>query len=287
MRLTEKFLNLIHAAEHGILDRNQAAAHLNVQKRRIYDITNVLEGIGLIEKKSKNNIQWKGVGFSRGSAQSDASVRELQGQVARLQGDEQKLDAEIKAMREKVAALSRSPAKQRLLYVSQKDIKGLKCFRGERLMAIRAPHGTTLEVPDPSGPLNGQRRYRIILKSNNLGPIEVYAIDTQGGKAAAGGGGGAAAAFLPTTSGAGQQSPLGYGGGLPPEYQNYKSPLAMSPLQAPFAFASPGGVSPSIIRLGPIEQEADYCWFNSEENAPGFTDIFDTRPVDDPSAFFI
>jgi len=33
-----------------------------VQKRRIYDITNVLEGIGLIEKKSKNNIQWKGMG---------------------------------------------------------------------------------------------------------------------------------------------------------------------------------------------------------------------------------
>ena len=38
----------------------QAADQLNVrQKRRIYDITNVLEGIGLIEKKSKNSIQWK------------------------------------------------------------------------------------------------------------------------------------------------------------------------------------------------------------------------------------
>lgn len=32
---------------------------VQVQKRRIYDITNVLEGIGLIEKKSKNNIQWR------------------------------------------------------------------------------------------------------------------------------------------------------------------------------------------------------------------------------------
>lgn len=38
----------------------KAAEHLAVrQKRRIYDITNVLEGIGLIEKKSKNSIQWK------------------------------------------------------------------------------------------------------------------------------------------------------------------------------------------------------------------------------------
>lgn len=29
------------------------------QKRRIYDITNVLEGIGLIEKKTKNVIHWR------------------------------------------------------------------------------------------------------------------------------------------------------------------------------------------------------------------------------------
>ena len=38
----------------------QAADQLNVrQKRRIYDITNVLEGIGLIEKRNKNCIKWK------------------------------------------------------------------------------------------------------------------------------------------------------------------------------------------------------------------------------------
>jgi hypothetical protein len=32
---------------------------LGVKKRRIYDITNVMEGIGIIEKQSKNIIQWK------------------------------------------------------------------------------------------------------------------------------------------------------------------------------------------------------------------------------------
>jgi sugar-specific transcriptional regulator TrmB len=42
-----------------VLDLNIAASKLEVQKRRIYDITNVLEGIGLIEKKSKNNVQWR------------------------------------------------------------------------------------------------------------------------------------------------------------------------------------------------------------------------------------
>ena len=56
---------------------------MQVQKRRIYDITNVLEGIGLIEKKSKNNIQWKG--------SSQCSGEELQNEHRILQEDVQRL----------------------------------------------------------------------------------------------------------------------------------------------------------------------------------------------------
>jgi transcription factor E2F3 len=41
------------------VDLNKAAVDLSVQKRRLYDITNVLEGIGLVEKKSKNQIRWR------------------------------------------------------------------------------------------------------------------------------------------------------------------------------------------------------------------------------------
>lgn len=39
--LTKKFVSLIQNAEDGVLDLNLAATALNVQKRRIYDITNV------------------------------------------------------------------------------------------------------------------------------------------------------------------------------------------------------------------------------------------------------
>ena len=59
--LTRKFIMLIRdSMEHLCVDLNEAALKLNVQKRRIYDITNVLEGIGLIEKTIKNKIKWKG-----------------------------------------------------------------------------------------------------------------------------------------------------------------------------------------------------------------------------------
>lgn len=58
--LTKKFIYLIQNSETQEVDLNDAAAVLEVQKRRIYDITNVLEGIGLIEKTIKNKIRWKG-----------------------------------------------------------------------------------------------------------------------------------------------------------------------------------------------------------------------------------
>ena len=42
------------------IDSNDAALQLGIQKRRIYDITNVLEGIGYVEKVHKNKLRWVG-----------------------------------------------------------------------------------------------------------------------------------------------------------------------------------------------------------------------------------
>jgi hypothetical protein len=58
--LTKKFVALLKETHGGNIDLNKAACELGVQKRRIYDITNVLEGIGLIDKRPKGNIVWKG-----------------------------------------------------------------------------------------------------------------------------------------------------------------------------------------------------------------------------------
>lgn len=57
--LTRKFYDLLIQSKDGVLDLNEVSRKLNVQKRRIYDITNVLEGIELIAKASKNHIKWK------------------------------------------------------------------------------------------------------------------------------------------------------------------------------------------------------------------------------------
>ena len=55
------------------------------QKRRIYDITNVLEGIGLIEKKNKNCIQWRG-------AVPGSNTQESVDRLAVLKEENERLD---------------------------------------------------------------------------------------------------------------------------------------------------------------------------------------------------
>ncbi|KAK4255285.1 hypothetical protein QN277_008300 [Acacia crassicarpa] len=173
--LTKKFINLIKQAEDGILDLNKAADTLEVQKRRIYDITNVLEGIGLIEKKLKNRIQWKGLDVSR-PGEADDSFSSLQTEVENLTMEERQLDDQIREMQERLRKLSEDENNQKWLFVTEDDIKGLPCFMNETLIAIKAPHGTTLEVPDPDEAVDYlQRRYRIILRST-MGPIDVYLV---------------------------------------------------------------------------------------------------------------
>ncbi|CAJ1891971.1 unnamed protein product [Cylindrotheca closterium] len=56
--LTKRFVDILKETPDNSLDLNRAASKLGVQKRRIYDITNVLEGIGLLVKQGKNHVSW-------------------------------------------------------------------------------------------------------------------------------------------------------------------------------------------------------------------------------------
>ncbi|KAG2566143.1 hypothetical protein PVAP13_7NG211300 [Panicum virgatum] len=173
--LTRKFINLLKQAQDGILDLNSTADKLDVQKRRIYDITNVLEGIGLIEKKLKNIICWKGLGESGTNLDNDLSI--LKNEVENLNLQEQALDEHISKMHKELKALTEDESRQRWLFLTEDDIKGLPCFQNQTLIAIKAPHGSSVEVPNPDV-MTGesfQRRYRIIIRSTT-GPIDLYLV---------------------------------------------------------------------------------------------------------------
>ncbi|NXF38753.1 E2F2 factor, partial [Nyctibius bracteatus] len=167
--LTKKFLRLLNESPDGVVDLNRAAEVLEVQKRRIYDITNVLEGIQLIRKKSKNNIQWMGTGLFEDVAVT-AKQQALKGELAELARTERTLDQVVQECALQLRELATAGANQRYPCWGRRDgdLRAISSFQEQTVIAVKAPPETQLEVPDC-----GEDNLQLHLKSTN-GPIEVY-----------------------------------------------------------------------------------------------------------------
>ncbi|CAJ2642957.1 transcription factor E2FC-like isoform X2 [Trifolium pratense] len=179
--LTKKFVTLIQDAKDGTLDLNKTAEVLEVQKRRIYDITNVLEGIGLIEKTSKNHIRWKGCD-GLGPRELEDQVNALQAEVKSLYAKECKLEECISERKELIRNLEEGKNTGKYLFLTKEDILTLPCFQNKELIAIKAPKASFIEVPDPDEELDfHQRQYRMIVRSAT-GPINLYLLNKHDSK---------------------------------------------------------------------------------------------------------
>ncbi|XP_046939534.1 transcription factor E2F2 isoform X1 [Lynx rufus] len=165
--LTKKFIYLLSESKDGVLDLNWAAEVLDVQKRRIYDITNVLEGIQLIRKKAKNNIQWVGRGMFEDPTRP-GKRQQLGQELKELMSTEQALDQLIQTCSLNFKHLTEDKANKRLAYVTYQDIRAVGSFKEQTVIVVKAPPQTRLEVPDRS-----EENLQIYLKSTQ-GPIEVY-----------------------------------------------------------------------------------------------------------------
>ncbi|KAJ8772923.1 hypothetical protein K2173_028100 [Erythroxylum novogranatense] len=58
--LCTNFLNLYSRGATQVIGLDEAASKLGVERRRIYDIVNVLESVGVLARKAKNQYTWKG-----------------------------------------------------------------------------------------------------------------------------------------------------------------------------------------------------------------------------------
>uniref|UniRef100_A0A8C3FX07 E2F transcription factor 2 n=1 Tax=Chrysemys picta bellii TaxID=8478 RepID=A0A8C3FX07_CHRPI len=159
--LTKKFIHLLSESEDGVLDLNRAAEVLEVQKRRIYDITN----------KSKNNIQWMGTGIFEDTSVT-VKQQSLRQELAELVKTERTLDERIQDCTLQLKHLTEDETNQRYpswgAYVTYQDIRAISNFQEQTVIAVKAPPETKLEVPDFN-----EENVQLHLKSTN-GPIEVY-----------------------------------------------------------------------------------------------------------------
>ncbi|XP_059201362.1 transcription factor E2F5 [Centropristis striata] len=173
--LTMKFVSLLQEAKDGVLDLKVAADSLAVkQKRRIYDITNVLEGVGLIEKKNKNIIQWRGENSGSQTQEVLDQVTVLKAQNSELEAQEKELDHQKAWLEENIKHFNHNPITTAYKFVTHEDI--CNAFSGDTLLAVVAPAGTQLEVPLPETGHSGQKKYQVNLRSHSA-PIQVMLIN--------------------------------------------------------------------------------------------------------------
>ncbi|PAV90022.1 hypothetical protein WR25_07645 [Diploscapter pachys] len=178
--LAKKFIRLLQSAPNGRFDLNTAADHLQVrQKRRLYDITNVLEGIGLIEKKTKNMIQWKGGDFVLDGDSDHIDTREqqrlkqLKMENEELERDEMLLNIHINWMKQSLRNVLETSSNQSMAYVTREDV--LEGFPDAISFAIQAPPGSRVEVAPPKFGRSFDPHYILKLKSP-CGPISAVLV---------------------------------------------------------------------------------------------------------------
>lgn len=160
--LTKRFVDLLQESPDGVVDLNEASQKLSVLKRRIYDITNVLEGIGILEKKSKNNIQWK-CGNSLVSAETS---EDMQLENDRLEQKENHLNYLINQIRDELSVeISKNSQHS---YVTHSDLKSVDLFRDQIIIVVKAPPEAKLVLPDAKVPRE------IHVKAENNGEINVF-----------------------------------------------------------------------------------------------------------------
>nr|XP_028578392.1 transcription factor E2F6 isoform X2 [Podarcis muralis] len=160
-------MDLVKVSPEGVLDLNEVSRTLGVRKRRVYDITNVLDGIHLIQKRSKNLIQWVGSDIKHITIRTPEHQK-LRDELYDLTEMEEALDELIKDSAHQLYDLTDDKEKARLAYVTYQDIRSIQTFQEQIVIAIKAPEETKMEVPAPK-----QDCIEVRIKSTK-GPIDVY-----------------------------------------------------------------------------------------------------------------
>lgn len=130
-----------------------------MQKRRIYDITNVLEGIGYIEKLHKNKMRWIG-----GTMDSEMTkeIALLDQQLANCCDRTKQLEEEMQLVADRLKA--ETEQKKYLNYLVEDDLREIMENIEEKpasMMVVLAAEGTTIEA-------KGQQ---LIIEKPTLSPI--------------------------------------------------------------------------------------------------------------------
>ena len=148
--LTINFIDYVKTKGLELININEIVKKLKVKKRRIYDITNVLEGIGYIKKLGKNQIKWIKADFLKENIILNNNNEDSNkiNKFIELQKENEKLDLFIKEINLEFEKLNEKPETKNYAYVTYDDLKNLADNNNNKMIAIKAPIDTSIEIID-------------------------------------------------------------------------------------------------------------------------------------------
>ena len=155
-QLTRNFLDYIKKKGRVNININDLVNDLGVKKRRIYDITNVLQGIGYIEKKGKNEISWKRNNQSSNTPENTNPLpnnylnnfNKLKIEFEALKKEDMENEDKLNKYREEFSLLSKRQEFPRYGYLTFKDILNFSKSDNLDFLIIKAAKGTVINVID-------------------------------------------------------------------------------------------------------------------------------------------
>ena len=166
--LTKKFLELLNKSPNGTVDLNDTVEILGVQKRRIYDITNVLEGIGYIKKHQKNKVRLIDQENEEGM---DKEIEWLKRKYQEVQEQERSSEEQILQVQDEIERIMNDQALMEFAYLTEDDIKKMMNYNKIKtpFVLIQASEDTQVDYYVPKNKeevtLNGKsdEDYQILI----------------------------------------------------------------------------------------------------------------------------
>ena len=173
-QLTKNFIKYIKTTGKKSININDLVNELDVKKRRIYDITNVLQGIGYLQKSGKNEIIWvkNSPNKSKTKKKSSSSKKNIGNKPKlnkeELEKEKNELDINIEKFKAEFNSIAKKTDFAEYGYITLEDIRRMSINKKVDLMVIKATKGTIMNVIDKNDIKQAYESAKKLIENNEM-----------------------------------------------------------------------------------------------------------------------
>ena len=150
--VTKGFISMLMNSNGSEVDLVNAESTLGASKRRLYDVTNVLAGIGLIERCGKAKVKWVG----------DNNLIETLNNLNLNTDKEEEIDKMIQNVDNYLNDLGASDLFNQYAWITPEDVLDMIPNDDDvKLFVLQGPNTMTIQLNDNEG----ERPYQLICKA--------------------------------------------------------------------------------------------------------------------------